>query len=84
MKFKLAVLAISLCLFNCKQETTTQKKVDFNYKYPTVQKMLDCEGLDTALFQEALQSFENDIAKFYTPDKPILSRAYSVFCWARQ
>lgn len=78
MKLKLAALAIAFCFFNCKQEATT-KTIDFDYKYPSVQKMLDCENLDTALFQEALQSFESDIVNFYTPDNPVYSRAYSVF-----
>lgn len=80
MKLKITLLAVVFCFYNCKQEITTkQEQIDFDYKYPSVQKLLDCEGIDTALFQEALQSFENDIVKYHTPDDPLYSRAYSIF-----
>jgi len=79
MKLKLTLLALCLCLFNCKEAKETPKKVEFNYKYPSVQKLIDCENIDTSLLQEALYSFESDLENFYTPDKPILSRAYSIF-----
>ncbi|MEM5566122.1 hypothetical protein WNY78_13455 [Psychroserpens sp. AS72] len=84
MKFKLALVALCLCLFNCKEDAKTEKQsqsqiVDFDYKFPSVQKLVDCEGLDNGLYQEAMQSFEEDLANFYTPGKPILSRAYSLF-----
>nr|WP_321226428.1 hypothetical protein [uncultured Psychroserpens sp.] len=84
MKFKLVLVAICLCVFNCKEDTKTQEQtpskiVDFDYKFPSVQKLVDCEGLDNGLYQEAMQSFEEDIANYYTPEKPILSRAYSLF-----
>lgn len=80
MKLKLALIVLTLCLFNCKQETAQkQEQIDFDFKYPSAQKLLDCDNLDTSLFQEAMQSFENDIVKFYTPDQPVYSRAYSIF-----
>lgn len=81
MKLKFTLLAvIACCLFNCKQETAQkQEPIDFDNKYQTTPKMLDCEGIDTSLFQEALLSFENDIVKFHTPNQPVYSRAYSVF-----
>ncbi|MFT7050306.1 MAG: hypothetical protein ACJAZK_000899 [Psychroserpens sp.] len=80
MTYKLVLLALSLCLFNCKEEAKTETKVvDFDYKFPSVQKLVDCEGVDHALFQEAMQSFEEDIANFYTPEQPVMSRAYSLF-----
>ncbi|MDG5491526.1 hypothetical protein [Psychroserpens sp. SPM9] len=77
MKLKLTLLVVCLCLFNCKDDKP--QNVAFDYKYPSVEKLIDCEGMDTALFQEAVQSFEEDLGNFYTPDKPILSRAYSLF-----
>ncbi|WP_040279086.1 hypothetical protein [Psychroserpens damuponensis] len=84
MKYKLILLAISLCLFNCKDETKTKEQspnqiVDFDYKFPSVQKLIDCEGVDNGIYQEAIQSFEEDLANFYTPGTPVLSRAYSLF-----
>ncbi len=80
MKLKLALIVLTLCLFNCKQETAQkQEQINFDFKYPSAQKLLDCDNLDTSLFQEAMQSFENDIVKFYTPDQPVYSRAYSIF-----
>lgn len=84
MKFKLALVALCLCLFTCKEGTKTQEQtqsqiVDFDYKFPSVEKLVDCEGLDNGLYQEAVQSFEEDLGTFYTPERPILSRAYSLF-----
>ena len=80
MKFKLALLTLCLCFLNCKKESKTQSQtVDFDYKFPSVEKLVDCEGVDTSLLQEALQSFEEDLANYYTPERPILSRAYSLF-----
>jgi hypothetical protein len=77
MKLKLTVLALCLCLFNCKEDQKAQS-VEFNYKY-SQEQVLNCDGIDTALLQEALLSFEEDLVNFYTPDKPIYSRAYSLF-----
>ncbi|MEH6538053.1 MAG: hypothetical protein V7719_16755 [Psychroserpens sp.] len=78
MKLKLALLALCLCLFTCKDDEKVQQ-ISFDYKYPSVEKLIDCEGLETGLLQEALQSFESDLVNFYTPDNPIYSRAYSLF-----
>lgn len=80
MKLKITLLTVIICFLNCKQETTQeQKPIDFNYKYKSVEKLLDCQDLNTDLFQEAVLSFEDDLIKFYTPDKPVYSRAYSIF-----
>ncbi|MBR9914621.1 MAG: hypothetical protein GYB32_07315 [Algicola sp.] len=78
MKLKIAVVAFSLCFFTCKEDA--KKTVEFNYKYPSVEQLLDCgDDMDTQLFQEALYSFEADLIAFYTPDQPVYSRAYSLF-----
>lgn len=77
MKLRLTVLALCLCLFNCKEDQKAQS-VEFNYKY-SQEQILNCEGIDTALLQEAVLSFEEDLVNFYTPDKPVYSRAYSLF-----
>jgi len=80
MKFKFALLALCLCFLNCKEEPKTQSKtIDFDYKFPSVEKLINCEGVNTDLLQEAVQSFEEDLANFYTPERPVLSRAYSLF-----
>lgn len=78
MKLKLLLFAVSICLLNCKEETS-QKQMTFDHKYQTTPDMLQCDGIDTAIFQEAMLSFENDILKYYTPDQPIITRAYSIF-----
>ena len=57
----------------------SQKKVDLDFIYTNQGDVLNCEGLDTALLQEAFYSFENDLTTYYTPEKPIYSRAYSIF-----
>ncbi|SDS32199.1 hypothetical protein SAMN04515667_1911 [Formosa sp. Hel1_31_208] len=76
MKLKLLILVTCLCLFNCKEGTAP---ITVDYKYQNSKDILNCEGVDTALIQEAFYSFENDLTNFYTPEKPIYSRAYSLF-----
>nr|WP_321235124.1 hypothetical protein [uncultured Psychroserpens sp.] len=78
MKLKLSLIVLCLCFFACKNESKTEQ-IAFDYKYPSVEKLIDCEGIDTGLLQEALQSFEEDLVNFYTPGKPVYSRAYSLF-----
>ncbi|MCK8481434.1 hypothetical protein [Psychroserpens algicola] len=79
MKIKLTLIAIGLCLFNCKQDGSQQDKVKLDYKHASRTQVIDCDGVDNTLIQEALFAFEDDILNFYTPDKPIYSRAYSLF-----
>ncbi|WP_460218821.1 hypothetical protein [Psychroserpens sp. MEBiC05023] len=78
MTLRYSILLVCLCLFNCKQDAK-QPKADVDLIYSLNAKILNCEGLDTALLQEAMMSFERDITNFYTPDKPVYSRAYSLF-----
>jgi hypothetical protein len=78
MKLNLSLIALCLCLFNCKEDKS-QNQVQLDYKHSTRTKVIECGGLDNALFQEALYAFEDDIVNFYTPDKPVYSRAYSLF-----
>lgn len=80
MKLKLVILVLCLCVCNCKQDSNTKISItNFDYKFFNAEKLLDCEGFDTRLLQEAVQSFETDIAKFYTPNEPVLYRAYTQF-----
>lgn len=78
MKLKLSILILSLCLINCKNENNKPDELPFNYKY-SQESILKCEKMDTKLFQEAVLSFEEDLVNHYTPDRPIKSRAYSLF-----
>ena len=77
MKLRLTLLALGFSLLNCKDDTP--KKIDFDYQYPSVENILDCEDVDTDLLREAFYSFENDLVNFYTPGNPVYSRAYSLF-----
>ncbi|OUS00069.1 hypothetical protein A9Q86_11545 [Flavobacteriales bacterium 33_180_T64] len=77
MKLKLTLLIFCLCFLTCKDDA--QKKVQLDYKYPSIEKILDCEDIDTSLLQEAFYAFEDDLIRFYTPDKAVYSRAYSLF-----
>lgn len=72
---KLIIIALSVTLFNCKNETTT-----FNdYKYVDQENILICDNLDTKLYFEALLSFEDDITDKYDPNKKDIRRGYSFF-----
>ena len=59
---------------SCKKEATLSE-----YKYTDKGIVLNCENIDTKLFNEALFTFENDMINFYSTDKPNISRAYAQF-----
>lgn len=77
---KIIVLALTLVLFNCKNET-----IPFDYKYADKPAALKCNNLNTQLYLEALYSFEDDILNFYGKNKrnsivkPNLANAYNQF-----
>ena len=75
MKSKIFLFLITIILFNC----NTEKKPQLTYKYTTDAPILECEGMDTKLFEEALLSFEADLINTYTPDQATPARAYSQF-----
>lgn len=75
MKYKLLILVFCTLFLYCNKN----KEKQLDYKYLTNESLIYCDGLDTELLQEALQSFEADILNFYTPEKPALSRAYNLF-----
>ncbi|MGC1472631.1 MAG: hypothetical protein WA775_08575 [Psychroserpens sp.] len=74
---KFLLFLLSLSLLACKQEGS--KTDNFDYKYTDKPDVLSCEQTKTALLQEALYAFEDDIVNFYTPEKPDYNRAYSLF-----
>ncbi|WP_242157828.1 hypothetical protein [Aestuariivivens sediminis] len=76
MKTKINVIAflLALNLMGCKKEQP------FNdYQYSDKGMVINCENMDTKLYNEALYTFENDILKFYGTDRPNQLRAYSQF-----
>lgn len=77
-KFNLIVLALVVTLFNCKKETTISLS---DYKYADKGIVLNCDGMDSKLINEALFAFEDDISTFYgkTSPNPSLQLAYAQF-----
>lgn len=73
--FKVALIALCLTIFNCKNENNTA----FDYKYADAENTLKCDNMDTKLFNEALLSFEDDITKFYNPTNNDIRVAYNTF-----
>ena len=73
-KIKLIAFLSIVALVGCKKEQT------FNdYQYTDKGIVLNCENMDTKLYNEALFAFENDMLNFYSKDKPNQLRAYSQF-----
>lgn len=75
-KINLITVLTVLILTGCKKEQT------FNdYQYSDKGIVLNCEGFDTQLYNEALFAFENDIQNFYNKNNPNPNqlRAYSQF-----
>ncbi|WP_157831455.1 hypothetical protein [Confluentibacter flavum] len=77
-KFNLIVLALVVTLFNCKKETIVSIS---DYKYADKGLVLNCDGMDSKLINEALFAFEDDISSFYgkTSPNPNLQLAYAQF-----
>ncbi len=73
---QLITFTLSIFLMGCQESKPT---ADLDYKYTNQKPVLNCDGIDTKLLEEAFHSFENDLTSYYTPQKPIYSRAYSIF-----
>ncbi|WP_157805286.1 hypothetical protein [Confluentibacter citreus] len=78
-KFNLIVLALVVTLFSCKKETPVVSLSD--YKYADKGLVLNCDGMDSKLINEALFAFEDDISSFYGKTSPnsSLQLAYAQF-----
>lgn len=78
MNTKLAFFSFLLVfiLFSCKKENTFT-----NYKFADKPDTIVCDGLNNALFKEALYSLEDDLLVFHqkTNPKTSLTQAYSQF-----
>ena len=72
----LFILTLILSLTGCKNEASPTVIVD--YKYADKDQVINCEGINNQLLNEALYSFENDISKAYNT-KNSLGRAYALF-----
>ncbi|TNJ46106.1 hypothetical protein KFZ70_08975 [Tamlana fucoidanivorans] len=66
----------SLIVFSCKTDSSFS-----NFKYLDKPQVLNCEGLNSKLYNEALYCFEDDILAFYSKNntKASLVNAYSQF-----
>lgn len=71
------VCALAFILLASCQET--KKQPTFDYKFSDKEQSLQCEGQNNLLLNEALHSFEDDIARNYDPDSRRVYNAYAKF-----
>lgn len=71
--FKLLAITLLISSTSCKKEAT------IDYKYADSPKVLACDFEKTQLYNEAVYSFENDIAAFYDKQNKAVTRAYGQF-----
>jgi hypothetical protein len=78
LKFSLIVLALILLSSSCKKDTGVTLS---NYKFSDKGIVLNCDGIDLKLVNEALFAFEDDISSFYAKkaSNPNLQLAYAQF-----
>ncbi|WP_104734226.1 hypothetical protein [Hanstruepera ponticola] len=74
---KLTVLVLCLSFYGCKNEPSAATFDD--YKYADSENVLNCNDIDTKLYNEALLSFENDILKAFNSRNNDLRVAYTTF-----
>jgi hypothetical protein len=55
------------------------KEVTIDYKFSDKEQSIQCEGQNNALLNEALHSFEDDIARNYDPESRRVYNAYAKF-----
>lgn len=71
--FKLLALLILVTLYNCNNAAS------IDYKFSENAKALACEFPNSALLEEAIHSFENDILNHYDAKNKKASKAYASF-----
>lgn len=74
MRTRLIYFVICLILVNCKEE-----QPELIFKYADKPQVVNCDGLDTALLNEALYTFESNISENYAQNNPNLSYTYRLF-----
>ena len=72
---KISTIVFALILIGCKSEPEAFS----NFKYTDKGVVLNCETLDTKLYNEALFAFENDMIEFYSKGQSNITRSYSFF-----
>jgi hypothetical protein len=77
-KFNFMLLVLVFAFFSCKNETSTSLST---YKFADKGIVLNCEGADLNLINEALFAFEDDINTFYSKasPNPSLGLSYAKF-----
>ncbi len=70
--FKLLVITLTIALLSCKKENTFT-----DYKYADKPATINCEGVNSKLYKEALYTFEDDILNYYKKAKPNTSLVQS-------
>ncbi len=71
--FKLFAITLLITFVSCKKETSLE------YKYADSPKVLACDFPKGQLYNEAVYSFEKDIANLYDKKGQSVSKAYSQF-----
>ena len=74
---RIIVCALALILLASCQEA--KKQVTIDYKFSDKEQSLQCDGQNNALLNEALHSFEDDIARNYDPESQRVYNAYAKF-----
>jgi len=72
----LFIIALSLLLFNCKNETN---EIMLDYIYANEKDLITCENIETKLYKEALYTFESDITRYYDKVTNNTYKAYNTF-----
>ena len=74
--FKLIIILLAFTLVSCKKEATLSE-----YKFSEKGLVINCDGIDQKLINEALFAFEDDIIHFYMKGKSYQNEAlaYSQF-----
>ncbi|MBC3757587.1 hypothetical protein H7U19_04180 [Hyunsoonleella sp. SJ7] len=79
MKQKLNLIVFLIVITFCSCEKKAKEKTLSDYKFAEKGIVLNCDGFDAKLLNEALFSFEEDIIAHYGKDNPNVTRAYSQF-----
>lgn len=74
---KLTVITLFLSVLSCKNDKTITD--NFDYKYADTENTLNCNGIDTKLYHEALMAFEDDIMKTYNTRNSDIRVAHTTF-----
>lgn len=76
-KFSAVVFLVAILFMGCNNQP--KEKTLSDYKFSEKGIVLNCDGFDAKLLNEALFSFEEDIIKHYGKNNPNVARAYSQF-----